>query len=96
MKCVLRRCQAAPANTVAMASLSPWRTSEITGYTPLKPRAVSERREASQKAPSSLVPTSVPRISRCPPVFTAVATTTLTLTMRYASLTFRVRASSQR
>ena len=94
MKCVLHLCQAAPANTVAMASLSPWWASEIIGSTPLKPRAVSGRGKASQKAPSSLVPTSIPRISRTPSLFAAVATTTLT--MRPGSRTFRVRASSQR
>ena len=37
------------------------------------PRAASERRKASQKAPSSLVPTSIPSISRLPSVLTAVA-----------------------
>ena len=43
--------------------------------------ADSERRKASQKAPSSLVPTSIPMISRLPSPLTAVATTTLTLTI---------------
>ena len=91
MKCVLHLCQAAPANTVPMASLSPGWASKITGSTPIKPRAVSERRKASQKAPYSLVPASIPKISRRPSVFTAVVTKTLTLTMSPGSRTFRVR-----
>ena len=67
---------------------------------PVPPRrgylADSERRKASQKAPSSLVPTSIPMISRLPSPLTAVATTTLTLTILPASLTFWVSASSHR
>ena len=47
-----------------------------------------------QKAPSSLAPTSIPRISRCPSALTPVATTTQTLTMRPPSRTFWVRPSS--
>ena len=39
-----------------MASVSPRCASEITSSTPLRPRADSERRNASQNTPSSLVP----------------------------------------
>ena len=60
------------------------------------PLADSERRKASQKAPSSLVPTSIPMISRLPSPLTAVAATTLTLTILPSSLTFWVSASSHR
>ena len=96
MKWVRHRCQLAPANTVAIASFSLWCASEVTRSTPLRPRPTRERRNASQKAPSSLVPTSMPRISRLPSALTAVATTTLTFTMRPSSRTFWVSASSQR
>ena len=77
MKWVRQRCQDAPANTVAIASLSPRWASEVTSCTPLSPRDTSERRNWSQKAPSSLVPTSMPTTSRLPSPLTAVATTTL-------------------
>ena len=79
------RCQLAPPKTVAIASRSPWWASE-TNFTPPRPLADSERRKASQNAPSSLVPTSMPMISRLPSLLTAVATTTLTLTILPASL----------
>ena len=94
MKWVRQRCQLAPVNTAAMAFFSPWWASEVTSSTPLSPRAVSDLRKASQKAPSSLAPTSIPRISRCPSALTPVATTTQTLTMRPPSRTFWVRPSS--
>lgn len=41
-----------------------WWASEMASSRPLRPRAFSERRKASQKAPSSLAPTSMPNISR--------------------------------
>ena len=81
---------------MAIASRSPWWESETTNFTPPRPLADSERRKASQNAPSSLVPTSMPMISRLPSLLTAVATTTLTLTILPASLTFWVSASSHR
>ena len=52
MKWVRQRCQLALANTAAMAFFSPWWASEVTSSTPLRPRAVSDRRKASQNAPS--------------------------------------------
>ena len=67
---------------------------EVTSSTPLSPRAVNDRRKASQKAPSSLAPTSIPRIPRRPSALTPVATTTQTFTMRPPSRTFWVRPSS--
>ena len=96
MKCVRQRCQEASPKTVAIASFSPSWASEVTSSTPESPRATSPRRKPSQKAPSSLVPTSMPSTSRLPSAFTAVATTTLTSTMRPPSRTFWVSASSQR
>ena len=53
-------CQPAPANTAPMACLRPVWASEMTSCTPASPRALSERRNAVQKAPSSLSPTSGP------------------------------------
>ena len=49
MKWVRQRCQLAPVNTAAMAFFSPWWASEVTSSTPLRPRAVSDRRKASQR-----------------------------------------------
>ena len=49
MKWVRQRCQLAPVNTAAMAFFSPWWASEVTSSTPLSPRAVSDRRKASQR-----------------------------------------------
>ena len=43
------------AELVAIASLRPWWASEVTSSTPESPRATRPRRNASQKAPSSLV-----------------------------------------
>ena len=51
-KWVRQRCQEAPGKTVAMASSAPDRRSEVTNWTPPRPSAVSERRTASQNAPS--------------------------------------------
>ena len=85
MKCVLQRtrgcgdtpqgCQEAPPKTVAIAARSPWWASEVTSSTPESPRATRPRRNESQKAPSSLVPMSMPSTSRLPSALTAVATT---------------------
>ena len=69
MKWVRHRCQLAPPKTVAIASRSPWWASETTNFTPPRPLADSERRKASQNAPSSLVPTSMPMISRLPSLY---------------------------
>ena len=49
MKWVRQRCQLAPVNTAAMAFFSPWWASEVTSSTQLRPRAVSDRRKASQR-----------------------------------------------
>ena len=88
MKWVRHLCQLAPVNTVAIASLSPRCASEITNSIPSKPLADRDHRNDSQNAPSSLVPTSMPTISRLPSAFTAVATATLTLTILPSSRTF--------
>ena len=56
MKWTRHRCQAAPARTLAPATLRPSWASEITKTTPFRPRRTSERRKAVQKAWSSLGP----------------------------------------
>ena len=75
--------------TAAMAALSPVWASEMTSWTPVSPRALSERRNAVQKAPSSLSPTSRPRTSRPPSAVTPVAMTTARLTTRPSTLALR-------
>jgi hypothetical protein len=50
----------APANTDPIAALRPSWASEMTSCTPCRPRALRERRNAVQNAPSSLSPTSKP------------------------------------
>jgi hypothetical protein len=47
--------------TAGMACLRPVWASETTSWTPWRPRAFSDRRNAVQKAPSSLSPTSKPK-----------------------------------
>jgi hypothetical protein len=47
-KCVRQRCQAAPGRLAAIASTRPGWASEVTRRTPVRPRATSERRKASQ------------------------------------------------
>jgi hypothetical protein len=49
-----------------MAAVNPACASEVTSRTPDRPRALRSRKNASQPAPSSLVVTWTPRISRCP------------------------------
>ena len=48
----------------------------MTSCTPSKPRALNERRNAVQNAPSSESPTSKPRTSQRPSAVTPVAITT--------------------
>ena len=57
--------------------------SEMTSRVPASPRAVSERRNAVQNAPSSESPTSKPRTSRRPSPVTPVAITTACDTTRW-------------
>ena len=45
-----QRCQPAPISTEPIASRSPSSASETTSFTPDRPRATSERRNASQPA----------------------------------------------
>ena len=54
MKWVRQRCQLAPVEHRGDGVLQPLVASEVTRSTPLRPRAVSDRRKASQNAPSSL------------------------------------------
>src|SRR5579859_7963851 len=67
--------------------------SLVTSWTPERPRAARPRRNASHPAPSSLVVTSTPRISRCPSLLTPVAIRACTFTVRPPSRTFWVSAS---
>jgi hypothetical protein len=78
-----------------MASTRPRWASETTNLTPDSPRALSDRRKASQPAPSSLAATSRPRTSRPPSPLTPTATSACTLTVRPASRTLMVSASIQ-
>jgi hypothetical protein len=66
-----------------MACLSPMWASEMTSCTPPRPRALSERRNAVQNAPSSLSPTANPSTSRQPSARTPVAITTACDTTRW-------------
>jgi hypothetical protein len=68
--------------TAPMAAFRPVWASEMTSCTPASPLALSERRNAVQKAPSSLSPTSKPRTSRPPSAVTPVAITTARETTR--------------
>src|SRR4029453_15489423 len=83
------RCHEAPAMTAAMAALSPVWASEMTSCTPARPRALSERRNAVQNAPSSLSPTSGPSTSRPPSTVTPVAITTARDTTRPSTRALR-------
>jgi hypothetical protein len=65
-----------------MAAFSPVWASEMTSWVPPSPRALSVRRNAVQKAPSSLSPTAKPSTSRCPSAATPVAMTTAWETTR--------------
>ena len=94
MKWVRHRCQVARAGWNAIASTRPRCASEITNVTPASPRATRPRRNANQPAPSSVVITSKPRISRWPSALTPAAMTTATLTIRPVSRTFWVIASN--
>ncbi len=96
MKWVRQRCQLEPGSVAAMASWSPLWASEVTLTTPVSPRLTRLRRNASQPAPSSVVTTSTPRISRRPSSLAPTATTTATLTIRPPSRDLTTRASSQR
>jgi hypothetical protein len=82
--------------TAAMAWVSPVGVSETTCCTPLSPRALSERRNAVQNAPSSESPTSSPRTSRPPSAVTPVAVTTARETTRPSTLALRSGASTTR
>jgi hypothetical protein len=63
MKCTRQRCQAAPSSTASIAALRPACASLMTSCVPVRPRALSERRNAVQNAPSSLSPTAKPSTS---------------------------------
>ncbi len=87
MKCTRQRCQVA-FRTFATAAFSPSWSSEMTSFTPRKPRRVSERRKFVQKGSASDAPTAIPRTSRWPSVLTATAIITATETILPASRVF--------
>ncbi|AKT50952.1 hypothetical protein ADJ73_05830 [Arsenicicoccus sp. oral taxon 190] len=66
----------------------------MTSLTPARPRAVRSRKNANQPAPSSLVVTCTPRISRWPSALTPVATSTCAGTTRPPSRTLSTKASA--
>jgi len=78
----------------AIAATSPGWASEVTKTTPDRPRATRPRKNASHPAPSSLLETSRPRISRWPPALTPVAISACTSTVRPPSRTRTVIASA--
>jgi hypothetical protein len=86
-------CHAAPGRAAAIASTSPRWASEMTSRTPARPRAVNERRNPSQPAPSSSLATSRSSTSRCPSPLTPTAISACTLTVRPPSRTLTVNAS---
>ena len=87
MKCTRHRCHDEPS-TFAAAAFSPSWASEITSFTPRKPRRVNERRKSLQNVSASLGITVAPMISRRPCVLTATAIITATETIRPLLRTF--------
>jgi transposase len=75
-----QRCQVAPS-TLATAAFSPSWASEVTSFTPRRPRRASARRNSTQNGSASLWPTVMPSTSRRPSVLTPTATMTATETM---------------
>jgi hypothetical protein len=73
MKWTRHRCQAAPSSTASIAPFRPACASLMTSCVPVSPRALSERRNAVQNAPSSLSPTAKPGTSRRPSAATRLA-----------------------
>ena len=81
MKWTRHLCQVA-WNILVTAALMPSWASEITSFTPAKPRRLSLRRNSSQKVSASDAPMSMPSSSRRPSLLTATAMMTATETMR--------------
>src|SRR3984885_13270100 len=72
MKGTRQYCQVA-FNTRAMAAFSPSWASEITSWTPRRPRRASVRRNSVQNVSASEQPTAMPRTSRRPASVAPVA-----------------------
>ena len=89
-----QRCQTAPGRLAAIASTSPAWASEVTSFTPARPRATRSAKNTFQASLVSLVATFTPRTSRWPSALTPVATSTTALTTRPTSRTFIVNASA--
>jgi hypothetical protein len=84
-----QRCQAAPDMTATMDYLRRGVGVGDDQPHPPSPRALTERRNAVPKGPSSLSPTCEPRTSRPPSVVTPLAITTARLTTRPSILALR-------
>ena len=87
MKWTRHLCQEA-LSTLATAALMPSWPSEMTSFTPLKPRRVSFLRNAVQKVSASEASMSMPSTSRLPFELTPTAVITATETMRPPCRTF--------
>ena len=81
MKWTRQRCQVA-LRILAIAAFRPSWASEMTSFTPRRPRRASLRRKAVQKGSASEGPMSMPSTSRRPSVLTPTATITATETIR--------------
>jgi len=75
--------------TFETAALMPSWASDMTSFTPRRPRRVSLRRNSVQIGSASEVPMSKPKTSRRPSVFTPMAMMTATETIRPPRRTLR-------
>src|SRR5260221_40785 len=76
-----QRCQEA-FSTLQTAAFGPSWASEITSFTPRKPRRASLRKKSVQKVSASEAPIAKPSTSRRPAPLTSTAMITATETMR--------------
>jgi hypothetical protein len=76
-------------NTRATAALMPSCASEMTSFTPRRPRRARLRRKSVQKVSASDAPIAMPSTSRRPSLLTPTAMVTATETIRPACRTLR-------
>ena len=81
MKCTRQRCQVAEI-TFRTAAFKPSWASEITSFTPRRPRRVRLRRKSVQNGSASEAPTCMPSTSRRPSLLAPMAIMAATETMR--------------
>ena len=79
MKCTMHRWYLAFGSIESTVEASPAHRSPATSLTPLNPRSIMLRKNRSQLAASSRMPSSTAMTSRRPSVPTPMATRTLTL-----------------